>query len=104
MVSSIRDSQTKPCKHLSPTPCMPHVPSISFSFILSSYQYSVKKQVINFIINQSVYDPSSFLLGANILNTILSRTLSIVSSYIVRDLVLQPYNTTGKINLVYFNF
>jgi hypothetical protein len=33
MVSSLQDSQTKPCKQLSPTPYMPHIPPTLSSMI-----------------------------------------------------------------------
>jgi hypothetical protein len=33
VVSYLRASQPKPCKHLSPPPCVPHVPLTSSSLI-----------------------------------------------------------------------
>jgi hypothetical protein len=50
------------------------------------------------------HDPSSSLLGSNILlNTLFSKPLSLCSSPKVRDYVSHPYSTTGKISFVYFN-
>jgi hypothetical protein len=47
-------------------------------------------------------DLSSSLLGPNILlNTLFSKTLSPCSSLKVRDQVLHPYSTTGKITVLY---
>jgi hypothetical protein len=47
-------------------------------------------------------DPSSYLLGPNVLlNTLFSKTLSLCSSLKVRDQVSHPYNTTGKITVLY---
>jgi hypothetical protein len=55
-----------------------------------------------------LHDPSSYLLGPNILlNTLFSNTLSLCSSPKVRDQVSHPYSTTGKItvlNILIFNF
>jgi hypothetical protein len=49
-----------------------------------------------------LYDPSSSLLGPNILlNTLFSKTLDLCSSLKVEDQVLHPYSTTGKITVLY---
>jgi hypothetical protein len=49
-----------------------------------------------------LHDPFSYLLGPNILlNTLFSKTLSLCSSLKVRDQVSHPYNTTGKITVLY---
>jgi hypothetical protein len=49
-----------------------------------------------------LHDPSSSLLGQNIfLNTLFSKTLSLCSSPKMRDQVLHPYSTTGKITVLY---
>jgi hypothetical protein len=57
---------------------------------------------------QFSHDPSSFLLGPNVLlNTLLSETLSLGSSHKVWGPFLHPYNTIGKITVLYiliFNF
>jgi len=52
-----------------------------------------------------LHDPSSSLLGPNILlNTLFLETLSLCSSLQVTDQVLHPYSTTCKIkDFVYFN-
>jgi hypothetical protein len=47
-----------------------------------------------------LHDPSSSLLGPNILNTLFSKTLSLCSSPNVRDQVSHPYSTTGKITVL----
>jgi hypothetical protein len=45
-----------------------------------------------------LYDPSSSLLGPDILlNILFSETLSVCSSLKVRDQVSHPHSTTGKI-------
>jgi hypothetical protein len=42
------------------------------------------------------------LLGQNILlNTLFSKTLTLLSSFTVSDLVSHPYTTTGKIIVLY---
>jgi hypothetical protein len=57
---------------------------------------------MNFIIMNFLYDPSSSLLGSNILlNTLFSKTLSLRSSLKVRDEVSHPYSTTVKITVLY---
>jgi hypothetical protein len=57
---------------------------------------------VKFIIVQFLNDPSFSLLGPNILlNTLFSETLSLCSSPKVRDQVSHPYNTTGKITVLY---
>jgi hypothetical protein len=48
-----------------------------------------------------LYDPSSSLLGPNILNSLFSKTLSLCSSLKVRDQVSHPYSTTDKITVLY---
>jgi hypothetical protein len=49
-----------------------------------------------------LHDPSSSLLGPNILlNTLFSKTLSLCSSFKVRDQVWHPYSTIGKIIVLY---
>jgi hypothetical protein len=49
-----------------------------------------------------LHDPSSSLLGPNILlNTLFSKNLSLCSSPKVRDQVSHPYSTTGKITVLY---
>jgi hypothetical protein len=48
-----------------------------------------------------LHDPSSSLLGPNILNTQFSKTVSLCSSLKVRDQVSHPYNKTGKITVLY---
>jgi hypothetical protein len=60
---------------------------------------------VKFIICNFLHDPSSSLLGPNILlNTLYSKTLSLCSSPKVGDQVSQPYITIGKnYSLVYFN-
>jgi polysaccharide pyruvyl transferase WcaK-like protein len=53
---------------------------------------------------QFLHDPSSSLLGPNILlNILFSTTLSLCSSLKVRDQVSHPYSKMGKISFVYFN-
>jgi hypothetical protein len=49
---------------------------------------------------------TSYLFGSNIhLSTLFSNTLSLSSSLSIRDQVLQPYRTTGRIIVfVYSNF
>jgi hypothetical protein len=57
---------------------------------------------MKFIIMQ--FSPRSVfsLLGQNfLLNTLFSKTLSLLSSFKVRDQVSHPYNTTGKIKDFY---
>jgi hypothetical protein len=60
-----------------------------------------RTQAIKFIIMQ--FSPwSLFLLGPYILlNTLFSKTLSLCSSSEVRNQVLHPYSTTGKITVLY---
>jgi hypothetical protein len=49
-----------------------------------------------------LYDPSSSLLGPNILlNTLFSKTLSACPSLKARDQVSHPYSTAGKITFFY---
>jgi hypothetical protein len=49
-----------------------------------------------------LHDPSSYLLGPNILlNTLFSKTLSLCSSFKVRDQVSHPHSTTDKITVLY---
>jgi hypothetical protein len=49
-----------------------------------------------------LHDPSPSLLSPNIhLNTLFSKTFSLCSSHKVRDQVLHPYKTTGKITVLY---
>jgi hypothetical protein len=49
-----------------------------------------------------LHDPSSSLLGPNILlNTVFSKTLRLCSSLKVRHKVSYPYSTTGKITVLY---
>jgi hypothetical protein len=48
-----------------------------------------------------LHDPSSSLLGQNILYTLFPETLTLCSSLKVRDQVSQSYTTTGKIILLY---
>jgi hypothetical protein len=46
-----------------------------------------------------LHDPSSSLLGPNILlNTLFSQTLSLCSSLKVRDQVSHPYSTNGRMD------
>jgi hypothetical protein len=40
-------------------------------------------------------------LGPHILKTLLSKSLSLCSSFKVRDQVSHPYSTTGKITVLY---
>ena len=47
---------------------------------------------------------TSSLLGSNILNTLFSDTFSLRSSLNVSDQVSHPYNTTGKIIILYILF
>jgi hypothetical protein len=48
------------------------------------------------------HDPSSSLLGPNILlNTLFSKTLSLRSSLKETDQVSHPYSTSGKITVLY---
>jgi hypothetical protein len=48
-----------------------------------------------------LHDPSSSLLGLNILSTMFAKTLSPCSSPRVTDQVSHPYSTTGKITVLY---
>jgi hypothetical protein len=48
-----------------------------------------------------LHDPSTSLLGPNILNTLFSETLSSCSSFKMRDQVSHPYSTTGRITVLY---
>jgi hypothetical protein len=49
-----------------------------------------------------LHDMSSSLLGPNIfLNTLFSKTLSLCSSLNVRDQVLHPYSTTGRLTVLF---
>jgi hypothetical protein len=58
---------------------------------------------MKFIVMQFSHDPSSFLLGPNIiLNTLFSKTLSLRSSLKVREQVSHQYSTTGKIMVCIF--
>jgi hypothetical protein len=53
------------------------------------------------------HDPSSSLLGPNILNTLFSENLGLCSSLKVRDQVSYPCSTIDKITFLYilvFNF
>jgi hypothetical protein len=50
-----------------------------------------------------LHDPSSSLLGPNILNTQFSETLSLCSSLKVRDQDSHPHRTAAKITAVYFS-
>jgi hypothetical protein len=54
-------------------------------------------QAMKFIITQFSSRSVFLLLGPNILNTLLSKTLSLCSSQKVRDQASHPYSTTGKI-------
>jgi len=53
-----------------------------------------------------LYSPvTSLLLGPNnLLSTLFSNTLSLLSSLHVSDQVSYPYKTTGKITVVHLNF
>jgi hypothetical protein len=48
-----------------------------------------------------LHDPSSSLLGPNILNTLFSKTLSLCSSLKGSDQASHPYSTTGRITVLY---
>jgi hypothetical protein len=57
---------------------------------------------MKFIIMQFLHDPSSSLLGPNILlNTLFSKTLSLCSSLKVWTQVSHSYSATGKITVLY---
>jgi len=48
-----------------------------------------------------LHDPSSFLLGPNIFNTLFSKTLSLCSRLKVGNQVSHPHGTTSKITFLY---
>jgi len=48
-----------------------------------------------------LHDPSSSLLGPNILNTLFSKTSSLCSSLKMRGQVSHPYSTTGKLQFCF---
>jgi hypothetical protein len=63
-------------------------------------------QAVKFIIMQ-FYPWSIFLPFRSNINTLFSETLSLCSSLEMKDQVSHPYNTTGKITVLYilvFNF
>ena len=80
---------------------MPH-PAHSFWFDRSN-NIGWGVQIIKLLICSFLHFPvTSSLFSSNILlSTLFSNTLSLSSSFIVSDLVAQPYKTTGKIIVLY---
>jgi hypothetical protein len=77
--------------------CPPHPPWFNYPNNIRWRRQAMKITLCNFL-----HDPSSFLLGPNILlNTLFSNTLSLCSSLKVKDQFSHPYSTTGKITVLY---
>jgi len=100
VVSCFLTSQRKPYKHLS------HVSHMFRPLQLHWFNHHNnirwRTQAVKFIIIQ--FSPRLIYLHLDpniVLNTLFSETLSLCSSLKVTDQVSHPYNTTGKITVLY---
>jgi len=82
------------------TTCPAHL--ILIDFVSRTILRVVYRQLSSSLCNFLQSSVTSSLLGPNIiLNTLFSNTLNLSSSLNVSDQVLHPYNTTGKIPVLY---
>jgi hypothetical protein len=101
--SGLRSSQPKPCIHLFPPPCVTCPTHLKLFDLISLKIFGEEFRLWSSPLCNFLHDPSSSVLGPNILlNTLFSKTLSLCSSLKVRDQVSHPYSTTGKIITVLY--